>query len=455
MATKPKQIPRTTQPEHGSYSEPNSSRFLYVKVTDISPTTNNPRKHNRQQIRAIATSISAFGFCAPILIDRDKQIVAGHGRFEAAKLLGYSHVPAVSLEHLDPHRACAYMLADNKLTDRSKWDDGKLAIHLKELSELALDFEIEATGFELAEIDLRVQSLDGSDVDAADEFNPAAGPATSQAGDIWMMGDHRLYCGSALETVSYERLLQSEKAAAVFADPPYNVRIDGHVSGNGAIRHRHTAFDTHFENRVRYEGKRFGRRLTDSRVRIPKLRPVGPENFASTEYHGRAAVRRCSSQFAYFSVREFVRLHCKLPTAVVIEPSLCRQSLQNGNIPGFSRRLSPIGALRLPIWESGDEVGRGKTPQFRPILAFPGEPDRTLECVAGAGGFEPPHGGIKIPCLTTWRRPNKPNGNRGTSARADFLRPRRSIEGVEPFQQPRARIRGESGLQLQHPMRWR
>jgi ParB-like chromosome segregation protein Spo0J len=238
MATKPKQIPRTTQPEHGSYSEPNSSRFLYVKVTDISPTTNNPRKHNRQQIRAIATSISAFGFCAPILIDRDKQIVAGHGRFEAAKLLGYSHVPAVSLEHLDPHRACAYMLADNKLTDRSKWDDGKLAIHLKELSELALDFEIEATGFELAEIDLRVQSLDGSDVDAADEFNPAAGPATSQAGDIWMTGDHRLYCGSALETVSYERLLQSEKAAAVFADPPYNVRIDGHVSGNGAIRHR-------------------------------------------------------------------------------------------------------------------------------------------------------------------------------------------------------------------------
>jgi DNA modification methylase len=216
-------------------------QLISVKIGELKANPNNPRKHSRQQVRAIATSIDAFGFNAPILIDRDNRIVAGHGRFEAAKLLGYSHVPAISLEHLDPQQARAYMLADNKLTDRSTWDDGKLAIHLKELSELVLDFEIEATGFELPEIDLRIQSLDGSDIDAADEFDPVAGPATSQAGDLWILGDHRLYCGSALETGSYEKLLQSEKAAAVFADPPYNVRIDGHVTGNGTIRHREFA----------------------------------------------------------------------------------------------------------------------------------------------------------------------------------------------------------------------
>jgi DNA modification methylase len=216
-------------------------QLISVKIGELKANPTNPRKHSRQQVRAIATSLDAFGFNAPILIDRDKNVIAGHGRLEAAKLLGYSHVPAISLEHLDPQRARAYMLADNKLTDRSQWDDGKLAVHLKELSELALDFEIEATGFELPEIDLRIQSLDGSDIDTTDEFDSLSGPATSQAGDLWILGDHRLYCGSSLETASYERLLQSERAAAVFADPPYNVRIEGHVTGNGTTRHREFA----------------------------------------------------------------------------------------------------------------------------------------------------------------------------------------------------------------------
>jgi DNA modification methylase len=213
-----------------------------MPIASLIPDPTNPRKHSRTQIRAIAKSIEAFGFNAPILIDRNKQIIAGHGRYEAAKLLNIAEVPVISLEHLSEDRARAYMLADNKLTDRSSWDDTKVAVHLKELSELVLDFDIEAIGFELPELDLRILSLDQSDsADIADEFDSVTGIATSIAGDLWLLGEHRLYCGSALDVTAYETLFKTEKAAAVFTDAPYNVRIDGHVCGNGSIKHREFA----------------------------------------------------------------------------------------------------------------------------------------------------------------------------------------------------------------------
>jgi DNA modification methylase len=212
-----------------------SSRYHFSR-------SHNPRKHSRAQIRAIARSIEAFGFNAPILLDRSRQIIAGHGRYEAAKLSGHTQVPVIFLDHLTETQAKAYMLADNKLTDRSGWDDAKAAVQLKELSDLVLDFDIEAIGFELPELDLRIQSLDASDAtDRADEFEAATGPAVSMAGDLWLLGPHRLYCGNALDISAYVTLMETEKAAAVFTDPPYNVKIDGHVSGNGSITHREFA----------------------------------------------------------------------------------------------------------------------------------------------------------------------------------------------------------------------
>jgi DNA modification methylase len=193
-------------------------------------------------VHAIARSIEAFGFNAPILIDRNRQIVAGHGRYEAAKLLGLTQVPVVFLDHLSEAQAKAYMLADNKLTDRSTFDNTKVAIQLKELSELVLDFDIEAVGFELPELDLRIQSLDNPDVaDNADEFEAAIGPAVSAPGDLWFLGSHRLHCANALESTAYAILLENEKAAAVITDMPYNVPIDGHVSGKGRTKHREFA----------------------------------------------------------------------------------------------------------------------------------------------------------------------------------------------------------------------
>jgi DNA modification methylase len=217
-------------------------RFELLPLDQLKADPSNPRRHSREQIRAISRSINAFGFNAPILINRNSQIIAGHGRFEAAKLLGCVEVPVVWLEHLTEAQAKAYLLADNKLTDRSSWDDAALAARLKELTELAIDFEVEDIGFELPEIDFRIQSLDAADeLDLADEFQPCSGPAVSQCSDLWLLGDHRLYCGSALEASAYDVLLEGAKAAAVFADPPYNVKIDGHVCGSGAIKHQEFA----------------------------------------------------------------------------------------------------------------------------------------------------------------------------------------------------------------------
>jgi DNA modification methylase len=211
-------------------------------IDEISPDPRNPRKHSRAQIRAIAQSIKLFGFTQPLLLDAKRQIIAGHGRYEAAKLSGWTEVPVIFLDHLSETEARAYLLADNQLAARSSWDDLLLATELKDLSELSLNFNIEATGFERPEVDIRIQSLQEQDVaDRADEFSFSKSAAVSVRGDLWILGDHRVLCGDALEGESYSRLLSGEKAAACFTDLPYNVKIAGHVGGKGRVKHREFA----------------------------------------------------------------------------------------------------------------------------------------------------------------------------------------------------------------------
>jgi DNA modification methylase len=191
-------------------------QLLFVAIGDLIPDPHNPRKHGRAQINAIARSIESFGFNAPILVDKNNKIIAGHGRYEAAMLVGIDKVPVILLDHLTPTQAKAYLLADNKLTDRSTWDEPKLAIQLKELSDLVLDFDIEAIGFEPPEIDLRIQSLDSALEEADDQFELTTGPVVSMTGDLWLLGSHRLYCGSALDTTSYDALSNGEMSEAEF-----------------------------------------------------------------------------------------------------------------------------------------------------------------------------------------------------------------------------------------------
>src|SRR5258707_8101770 len=136
-----------------------------------------------------------------------------------------------------------FMIADNRLTEIASWDDRLLGEQLRELSELNLEFSLEVTGFDMAEIDLFIEGASGTPKPDEDDLVPpvATGPAVTQPGDTWILGPHRIHCGSALDEAAYRALMQDHRAAIVFTDPPYNVPIDRNVSGLGAIRHREFA----------------------------------------------------------------------------------------------------------------------------------------------------------------------------------------------------------------------
>jgi hypothetical protein len=130
------------------------------------------------------------------------------------------------------------MIADNRLTEIASWDDRLLAEQLQALSSVELDFDIETIGVEMGEIDLRIESLGAKETSAAEPPIPdVSGPAVSRVGDLWLLGRHRLLCGDAREEAAHVELMGTDRAAAVFSDPPYNVAIDGHVSGLGKVRH--------------------------------------------------------------------------------------------------------------------------------------------------------------------------------------------------------------------------
>jgi len=216
--------------------------IVYWAIDQLKPDPHNARRHSKKQIRQIANSIKAFGFNVPILIDRNGNVIAGHGRLLACRELGITKVPTLCLDHLTPAQARIFMIADNRLTEIATWDDRLLAQQLKDLSLLGLDFSLELTGFEIGEIDLRIASLEDlpkPDDDPADLLPELpAGPPVSKIGDLWLLDRHRLLCGSALDSAVFKALMGAERAAMVFSDPPYNVPIEGHVSGLGAIHHR-------------------------------------------------------------------------------------------------------------------------------------------------------------------------------------------------------------------------
>jgi len=214
---------------------------VYRTIDEIKPDPANARRHSGKQIRKLADSIETFGFNVPVLVDAELNAVAGHARLAACRLLGLAEVPTLCLDHLSPAQLRAFMLADNRLTELAQWDDRLLAQQLKDLSLLGLDFSLEVTGFEMAEIDLRIESLEhlpSPDDDPADALPGPANPPLSKIGDLWMLGNHRVLCGSALDAAAFTALMGDERAAMVFTDPPYNVPIDGHASGLGAIHHR-------------------------------------------------------------------------------------------------------------------------------------------------------------------------------------------------------------------------
>jgi DNA modification methylase len=224
-------------------TDPQPYAIEIVAIAGLRPWARNARTHTKKQIRQIADSIRTFGFTSPVLIDDAGTILAGHGRIEAAKLLGIENVPCVRLSNMTAEQKRAYVLADNKLALNASWDEELLAEELRGLLELGddLGFDIGTIGFSIAEIDLLIEgSAKEEPGDPADDLvrEDDACPPRCRPGDIWQIGPHRLVCGSALEALVVEALMDGQLARMVFTDPPYNVPIEGHVGNSGKTQHR-------------------------------------------------------------------------------------------------------------------------------------------------------------------------------------------------------------------------
>lgn len=211
---------------------------VYLPLSAISAYKQNPRKHTEKQIEQIVSSIAEFKFNNPIIIDENNEILAGHGRFLAATKLKLENVPTIKLDHLSSGQKKAYRIADNKLTENGQWDIDMLKLEFNDIENLNLDFELDITGFENIEID---NLINPTESDAKLNNIPEVKTIISKPGDIWQLGKHRIICTDALKQESFTALMGEEKADMVFTDPPYNVKIEGHVCGKGVNKHKEFA----------------------------------------------------------------------------------------------------------------------------------------------------------------------------------------------------------------------
>jgi len=203
------------------------------RLSELKPLGRQARHHNARQMAAIKASIEQFGFVSPVLIDGKGRVLAGNARLAAAKALGLTHVPAVVVDHLSDSEKRAFVLADNRLAELGSWNKEVLQLELAELGELDLSFSLEVTGFSLPEIEA-IQFGGGKGRAAAEDIPAVREETVSQVGDLWRLGDHRLLVGDATSPAALDQLMAGEAAQLVFTDPPYNVPVEGHVTGSKA-----------------------------------------------------------------------------------------------------------------------------------------------------------------------------------------------------------------------------
>lgn len=206
-----------------------------MPIGQLQPHKRNPRTHSRKQVQQIAASIKAFGFNNPVLVDRHGEILAGHGRVEAANMLGLKSVPVIRIQHLSEEQKRAYLIADNKIALNAGWNAEMLAVDLKELATCDLSFELEVTGFDTEELQVLVTApIKKSKIDACDAIPGIGSVAVAKTGDLWILGEHRLLCADARDRQSYSVLLGEDRARLVFTDVPGKFSTDGHTGGRGS-----------------------------------------------------------------------------------------------------------------------------------------------------------------------------------------------------------------------------
>lgn len=206
--------------------------IIHVAIAVLIAYPRAARRHSAAKLKKLIKSIRDIGLLDPIIIDEGDTVLSGHLRMEAFKSMGLATIPAIRITHLSANQKAAFVLHANKIVEEGSWDKGILRQELSMLVEFGCDIDLDTTGFDIGEIDLVI----GADEAEVDEppIPPAPDVPITQPGDIWILGEHRLICGSCLEADVWKRLMRGGEVARVcFTDPPYNVRIQGHVSSKG------------------------------------------------------------------------------------------------------------------------------------------------------------------------------------------------------------------------------
>ena len=218
-----------------------TSEMQLVPVAKLVPYQNNARTHSKEQINKLRASIREFGFVNPVIIDRDFNVIAGHGRIAAAREENITEVPCVFVDHLTEAQKKAYILADNRMALDAGWDEDMLRVELEALEEMGYDLGL--TGFDEKEL----AALFPAEEAKEDDFDVDAElqkPTFSKAGDVWTLGRHRLVCGDSTDPAVYAVLMDGVKANLVITDPPYNVNYEGSA---GKIKNDNMAGEKFYE----------------------------------------------------------------------------------------------------------------------------------------------------------------------------------------------------------------
>ena len=200
-----------------------TKEFQLVDINKLVPYANNARTHNKEQILKLRSSLREFGFVNPVIIDKAYNVLAGHGRIEAAKEEGIAEVPCVYADHLTEAQKKAYILADNRMALDAGWDEELLSVEMQELQDLG--FDLSMTGFDEKELtDLLGVDTDGDAKE--DDFDLSVAlekAAFVRRGDVWTVGRHKLMCGDATSAEDVSALMGDTKANLILTDPPYGV----------------------------------------------------------------------------------------------------------------------------------------------------------------------------------------------------------------------------------------
>lgn len=218
-----------------------TERFEKVNIDQLVPYARNARTHSKDQILQLRASMREFGFLNPVIVDKDFNIIAGHGRIMAAKEEGITEVPCVFVEHLSEAQKRAYIIADNRLALSAGWDAEMLSVEIEDLQ--GSNFDLSLLGFDEAELH-KLMGLDEVKDDDFDVEGELQKPALTRRGDLWLLGKHRLVCGDSTNPDTFTQLMDGKLANLVVTDPPYNVNYEGAA---GKIKNDHMASDTFYQ----------------------------------------------------------------------------------------------------------------------------------------------------------------------------------------------------------------